>query len=147
MGITRLIDISNPPIGFASFILILLFLDLKGVTVEDRMLPIRVKLRRLDLVGAAILISCLCCLLLALQWGGTSLPWRSSRIIGLLTGSGLILVCFFLLQWKLGNDSTMPLHVLFQRSVAFGSGFELFINMSNYTVQSLRSRLAASSCC
>ena len=132
-----------------SFFLILLFLDLNGVTMEDRKLPIRVKLRRLDLVGAAILICGLCCLLLALQWGGTSLPWRSSRVIGLLTGSGLILVCFFLLQWKLGDDSTMPLHVLFQRSVAFGSGFELFLNMSNYAVQStsLCARLAISTCC
>ena len=135
---TRLIATSNLPIGFASFFLILLFLDLNGVTMEDRNLPIRVKLRRLDLVGAAILICALCCLLLALQWGGTSVPWRSSRIIGLLIGSGLILICFFLLQWRLSDDGTMPLPVLFQRSVAFGSGFELFLNISNYTVQSLR---------
>lgn len=144
---TRLITASNLPIGFASFFLILLFLDLNGVSMKDRKLPIRVKLRRLDLVGAAILICGLCCLLLALQWGGTSVPWRSSRIIGLLIGSGLILICFFLLQWRLGDDSTMPLPVLFQRSVAFGSGFELFLNMSNYTVQSIRNGLGRSTNC
>ena len=131
----RLTDASNLPIGFASFILVLLSLNLKNVITEDRKLPVGVKMRRLDLLGAAILISGLCCLLLALQWGGTSLPWRSSRIIGLLTGSGLIIVCFFLLQWKIGDNATMPLHVLFQRSVAFGSGFELSINMSNYAVK------------
>ena len=104
--------------------------------MPEQKLPIRIKLRRLDLVGAVILISALCCLLLALQWGGISLPWRSPRVIGLLTGSGLILICFFLLQWKLGDDGTMPLHVLYQRSIAFGSAFELFVNMSNYTVNS-----------
>ena len=121
-----------------SLVLIMLSLDLKGVTTDDRKLPLRVKTRRLDLLGAAILVSGLCCLLLALQWGGTSLPWRSSRIIGLLTGTGLILICFFLLQWKIGDNATMPLHVLFQRSVAFGSGFELFVNMSNYAVKCFR---------
>ena len=134
----RLIDASNLPIGFVSLVLIMLSLDLKGVTTDDRKLSLRVKTRRLDLLGAAILVSGLCCLLLALQWGGTSLPWRSSRIIGLLTGTGLILICFFLLQWKIGDNATMPLHVLSQRSIAFGSGFELFVNMSNYAVKSLR---------
>lgn len=116
----------------------MLSLDFKGVTTDDRKLSLKIKMRRLDLLGAAILVSGLCCLLLALQWGGTSLPWRSSRIIGLLTGTGLILICFALLQWKIGDNATMPLHVLFQRSVVFGSAFELFVNMSNYAVRCLR---------
>ncbi len=141
MGRTRLTHTSNLPIGFVSFILILIFLNLEGAIMPEQKLPMKTKLRRLDLIGAAFLISALCCLLLALQWGGISLPWRSSRVIGLLTGSGLILVCFFLLQWKLGDDGTMPLHVLYQRSIAFGSAFELFVNMSNYTVNSFRGHL------
>ena len=97
-------------------------------------MPFSTKIRRLDLLGATILIAGLCCLLLALQWGGTQFSWRSARIIGLLVGSGLILILFFVIQWWLGEDSTMPLHVLCQRSVAFGSGFELLVNMSNYAI-------------
>lgn len=141
---TGLTVIRNLPIGFVSFILILVFLSRKDMTANEQKIPIKAKLRRLDLGGAAILISGLCCLLLALQWGGTTLPWRSARIVGLCTASGIIIILFFLLQWRLGDDSTMPLHVLFQRSIAVGSCFELLINMCNYAVSPLHSPLPLS---
>lgn len=118
--------------------MIIIFLKLKDVDTPDRKLPIRVKLQRLDLVGATILISGVCCLLLALQWGGNTLPWKSSRVIGLIVGSGLLIILFFLYQWRLGENSTMPLRILCQRSVACGSGFEFLVNMSNYAVEILR---------
>ncbi len=127
-----------------SFILILLFLDRSSVTLESQKLHIIEKWRRLDIVGAAILSGGLCCLLLALQWAGDRYPWRSPQVIGLFTGSGLILVLFFVIQWRLGRDSTIPLHVLSQRSVLSGSAFELFINMSNYTVPFRLSRFCSS---
>lgn len=125
---------SNLPIGFVSLLLILVCFNRQNTVTEDRNLPTKVKVQRLDLLGATLLISGLCCLLLALQWAGTSQPWRSSKIIGLFIGFGLILGCFFFLQWRLGSNSTMPLQVLFQRSIAFGSAFELLVNMSNYAV-------------
>ena len=41
-------------------------------------------LQTLDLIGLAVLIPCVVCLLLALQWGGINYPWSDGRIITLL---------------------------------------------------------------
>jgi fatty acid desaturase len=85
--------------------------------------------------GAALLIAAVCCLLLALQWGGTVSPWKSSRIIGLFVGFGLLFSVFGILQWKLEDDATTPLRILRQRSIYMGSSFVTFTNMAIFTVR------------
>lgn len=91
----------------------------------------------MDFAGAATLIASVACLLLALQWGGTSYPWRSSRIVGLLIGFTFLMVAFWFLQWKLGDRATIPIKVLLQRSILMSSVFSFFIHMSNYLVSFL----------
>ena len=80
------------------------------------------------------MIASVCCLLLALQWGGISYPWKSARIIGLLIGFGLLAVVFGVLQWKLEEKATIPLRILRQRSVLMGGFYVALLNMSIYTV-------------
>ena len=123
---------------------ILLFLRLNGVDNVDRRLPLREKLEHMDIIGAATLIASVCCLLLALQWGGTSQPWNSPRIIGLFVGFGLLVVVFGILQWRLGEKATIPLRVLRQRTVLAGGLFSFLVNMSNYVV---RNSHFATVCC
>ena len=89
---------------------------------------------RLDVAGAATIIAAVCCLLLTLQWGGTTLPWSSSIIIELFIGFGLLLIAFGALQWKLGDKATIPLRVVRQRSVFLGCCYSFFVSMSNYSV-------------
>jgi len=73
------------------------------------------------------------CLMLALQWGGTTYAWNSSRIVGLFVGFGLMILIFIFIQWKRGDKATLPLSVLKQRTVAsaglfmFFSGASIFI--------------------
>lgn len=62
----------NLPIGGAALAVIALFLK-----VPDRdtaKLPLAKKIVQLDLLGTAILVPGVVCLLLALQWGGTTYP-------------------------------------------------------------------------
>jgi hypothetical protein len=87
------------------------------------MLPLKTKLRRLDYVGATLIFGAICCLLLAIQWGGTTYAWSSSRIIGLFVGLGVLLTTFTVLQWRLGDGATIPFRILGQRSVLMGSLF------------------------
>lgn len=61
-------------------------------------MPLSEKFKFLDIPGAIFIISAVSCLLLALQWGGTVVPWRSARIIGLLVGFGLLIIAFGFLQ-------------------------------------------------
>ena len=111
------------------------FLDLQNANTPSRKLPLKTKLRRLDVGGAVLLIAAVCCLLLALQWGGTVSPWKSSRIIGLFVGFGLLSFVFGVLQWKLGDTATTPLRILRQRSIYMGSSFVAFTNMAIFTVR------------
>ena len=125
---------SNVPIGAVVFILITLFLKLKDGGTPERRLPIKDKLKRMDPLGAILVIASVCCLLLALQWGGTTISWRSKTVIGLLIGFGLLLVAFGLVQWWNGEKATIPLRIMWQRSVFMGAWYHFFLEMSIYIV-------------
>lgn len=61
------------------------------------------KLHHIDLGGAFLLICGVVCLLLALQWGGSTYPWHDSKVWGCILGFGLIIACFIGWQFKLGD--------------------------------------------
>lgn len=130
-------DSSNVPIGAVDFFLIILFLRLQGVDTEDRSLPWRKKMQHLDLGGAATLIAAVCCLLLALQWGGNIYPWSSSRIVGLFIGFGGLMIVFCILQWRLKEKATVPPRYLRQRSVLMGCCYTFLISVANYAVSDI----------
>ncbi|KAL9122049.1 MAG: hypothetical protein Q9187_001396 [Circinaria calcarea] len=123
----------NLPIGAIVFFLVLIFLKLHGVDTEDRSLAWRNKIRHMDLGGAITLIAAVSCLLLALQWGGNIYPWASSRIIGLFTGFGGLMIVFSILQWNLKEKAAVPPQFLRQRTVVMGCFYTFFISISNYT--------------
>lgn len=58
------------------------------------------------------------CVLLALQWGGTSYPWSNWRNILLLVLFGVLVLCWLLLQYIKGDSATVPPRIVAQRSVA-----------------------------
>ena len=88
----------------------------------------------LDVLGTVLFLGAICCLVLALQWGGETLPWSSPTVIGLFVGFGLLLPVFGLVQWKRGDDAIIPLNILKQRSILAGSAFLFFFGMLNYIV-------------
>lgn len=88
----------------------------------------------MDVTGATLFLAAICCLVLALQWGGLTLPWSSSTVIGLFVGAGLIILVFASVQWKRGDDALIPSRVLRQRSVLMGSLYLFFMGMVNYIV-------------
>ncbi|KAK0640981.1 major facilitator superfamily domain-containing protein [Cercophora newfieldiana] len=120
----------NLPIGGAAMVAIFMFLKVErednaaGATWYARVL-------RLDLLGTAMLIPAIICLLLALQWGGTEFAWGSSQVIGLFVGAGVMGAVFVGIQiWK-GDRGTLPPRLFKNRNVllammfafCFGSAF------------------------
>ncbi|KAJ5097478.1 hypothetical protein N7456_008199 [Penicillium angulare] len=88
----------NLPIGgFAAFII--LFFYRAPPPLPFLKSPLKEKLLQMDPCGTLILISSLICYVLALQWGGISLPWDDSKVIGTLVGFGILLVVYAVVQW------------------------------------------------
>lgn len=75
----------------------------------------------MDPVGTVLFLGLVCCLLLALTWGGQQYAWDSSQVIGLCVGFGVLLLCFCTWDWKQGDMALIPLRVLRKRSVGMGA--------------------------
>ncbi|KAK3945773.1 putative HC-toxin efflux carrier [Diplogelasinospora grovesii] len=108
----------NLPFGGIAMVFIALLLK-----VPDRdttKLPLMEKILQLDLLGTAALLPGTVCLLLALQWGGTTHPWNSWRIILLLVLAGVLLLIFVLVQVFKPDTATIPPRIFKQRSIIAG---------------------------
>ena len=75
---------------------------------DGRKISFKEKMINMGIAGALILVAAVCCLLLALPWGGTTFPWDSSTVVGLFVNFGSLLIIFMTLQWKLGNKASIP---------------------------------------
>ena len=122
------------PIGAIVLVLLYIFLKIDGTDNEKRRLAFKAKLSHMDPVGCTVFIAAVCCILLALQWGGQSRSWKSATIIGLFLGFGLLMFLFFAIQLKLGEKATIPLRVLRQRSILGSAGVLFFLGASTYVV-------------
>ncbi|KAL9117854.1 MAG: hypothetical protein Q9187_005603 [Circinaria calcarea] len=81
------------------------------------------RLKQFDPIGTVLFIPAIICLLLALQWGGTTYAWSNGRIIALFILAGLLLIGFLAVQvWK-GENATVPLRIMNQRTMIGGAWF------------------------
>jgi MFS family permease len=80
-------------------------------------------LRTLDIYGLVILTPCVACLLIALQWGGTTYAWSDGRIIALLVLVGVLGLAFIGIEWWEGGDAMVPKRVVSQRSLLAATWF------------------------
>jgi MFS family permease len=69
----------NLPIGAVAFLFVALWMKVPNKPTAK--LPLVEKIQRLDIFGTAVFVPCVVCLLLALQWGGTTYPVSKSYYI------------------------------------------------------------------
>ncbi|KAK9852144.1 MFS transporter [Penicillium brevicompactum] len=84
-------------------------------------------LSQFDPIGTILLV----CLLIALQWGGSQYPWSDARQIVLLTAFGVLIIAWVVVEWRLGDNATVPFRVLRQRTVAC-STFYIFFGSASF---------------
>lgn len=110
----------NLPIGAVTLLVIFFFFpDPKTAKPKDESFLERVK--HFDPAGTAVFMPAIICLLLALQWGGTTYAWNSARIIALFVVFAVLIIVFIYIQSRQGEDATVPWRVLKNRSVWAGS--------------------------
>ena len=94
-------------------------------------------LQHLDFPGIITLIPGIICLLLALQWGGSTYTWNNARIVVLFILAGLLAISFVIVQIYTPRTRTIPSSIFQSRSIAFstwyaGCTFSLFVVMVYY---------------
>ncbi|OAL24890.1 hypothetical protein AYO20_10594 [Fonsecaea nubica] len=122
----------NLPIGAIAITAVFFFF--KNPERKHSNLTMKEKIGQLDLLGAFFLICAIVCLLLALQWGGTTYAWSNSKVWGCILGFGLLIMVFTGIQlWK-GDLATLPPRIMLrQRTVFVCAFFSAFLAMGLYT--------------
>ncbi|KAH7342539.1 major facilitator superfamily domain-containing protein [Rhexocercosporidium sp. MPI-PUGE-AT-0058] len=112
----------NLPIGGLVAIIILFVLQAPPSKNTD---TIRQQIRKLDPLGTSVFLPGIVCLLLALQWGGAEYHWQNARIIALFILAGILLGLFIFVQFRSGDNATVPIRIVNQRSILSGMYFSL----------------------
>ncbi|KAI0883134.1 MFS gliotoxin efflux transporter glia [Annulohypoxylon maeteangense] len=91
----------NLPIGGFAAVIVLFFFHLPAAA-KPPPVTLKHKLLHLDPVGVCLTTAAIICFILGLQYAGTTYPWRSSQVIGLLVGFGLLVIA--LIAWSIYLD-------------------------------------------
>jgi MFS family permease len=120
----------NIPFGGLSMIVLVLFF--KATPPAKGGTTFKAQLAQLDPLGTICFLPSIICLLLALQWGGSTYPWSNPRIIILFIAFAILLTIFIIIQIlkKQPEHATVPTHVFKQRSIAAGFLFSLCVGGS-----------------
>ena len=112
----------NLPLGAVTVVVIGIWFHSPKRALEKHV-PWIQRAKQLDLIGTSIFIVTIVACLLALQWGGSKYPWSSWRIILCLTMFSVLTLVFIFIQWREGDNATIPFRIIKQRSVASGCWF------------------------
>ncbi|KAL3459735.1 MFS general substrate transporter [Aspergillus heterothallicus] len=122
----------NLPIGGVVIVILGVFLQVPPLTQsESDRKPL---IQHMDPLGAVTFLPAIVCLLLALQWGGTTYPWSDARIIVLFVLAGLLLVIFIGIQLKLQENAMVPPRVIRMPPIAYSSVFMIVFSGAYFTI-------------
>ncbi|TGJ86860.1 hypothetical protein E0Z10_g1867 [Xylaria hypoxylon] len=127
----------NLPIGAITLVIIALFLPdpvRKQANPEKQANETFMqRLNKFDPIGTVIFLPAIISLLLALQWGGTTYPWSNGRIIGLFVVFGVLIIAFLYVQYRQGENATVPPRIMATRAVYSSSLFIFALGASFFT--------------
>ncbi|PNS20386.1 hypothetical protein CAC42_5836 [Sphaceloma murrayae] len=116
----------NLPVGAVSIAIIILVFT-QDIPLAASGKSIKEKILQLDPLGTCLFLPSIICLLLALQWGGSTYTWSNGRIIALLVVFVLSQIAFWVLQFiRPENRVTVPMRIMGNRSIAGGMWYALY---------------------
>ena len=107
----------NVPIGVVAVAITAIWMKEAPHTGLDHDLPIRQKLQRLDPIGTLLILPCIVCLMMGLQWGGSRYGWGDWRIILLFVLFVALVVGFAYVQHRQQDKAILPPRILKNRTV------------------------------
>lgn len=115
----------NLPIGGVSAIIIFFFFTAPA-TAQPVAAPLSEKLLQMDPLGTGLIMGGIIAYILALQYGGVTMAWSSATVIGLLVGTVLIFVAFFVWEYYNGERSMVVPRLFGNRNVWVSALFSFF---------------------
>lgn len=106
----------NLPIGGFAVVCLTFFLHLPKTRHESPP-TIWHHVTRLDPLGTFFFVPSIVCLVLGLEWGGSTYAWNNWRVILLMVLFGVLLLAFATVQVLMPNTATVPVRVIAQRSI------------------------------
>lgn len=95
----------------------IIFFFISPVTATAKKLSFKEQVASIDLLGTAVFLPGIVCVLLALQWGGSTYAWSNWRVILLFVLFAVLMVIFIGIQWWKQDSGTVPPRVLANRTV------------------------------
>lgn len=95
---------------------------------------LRDKVMQVDPVGIVLVMGGIVALIQALHFGGSSKPWSSATVIGLLAGSVAIGITFAIWEWHQGERAAIPPRLMADRNVLVSSLYTAFFAGSYFIV-------------
>lgn len=122
----------NLPCGAVAIAILVLVLQLPARKDEERLTLVQ-QFWKMDPMGTVVFLPAVVCLILALQWGGTTYEWSSWRIILLLVLFPILLLIFLVIQVRSPETATLPMRILLQRTI-FASFIYSFFSQGSMLV-------------
>jgi MFS family permease len=107
------------------FNILLGFTALAVTSVALRRLPRHERPHKLDVIGAALIVSASISFMLAINLGGVRLPWTSPQILSLLAAAAIIGL-LFVARLLTAPEPLIPVAILHNREVRFATGAHAF---------------------
>jgi len=112
----------NLPVGGLAAVIILVFFQ-----APEAARPVEAswkeKVLQMDPVGVVLVMGAIVAFMLALQYGGTTAPWGSGLVVGLLVGFVALVVVFVVWEWYQGERAIVVPRLFGKREVWVSCGF------------------------
>jgi hypothetical protein len=121
----------NLPLGGFTVATLIVFLHLEE---HKKKLTLKEQLSQLDPIGTSLFLPSIICMLLALEWGGSTYSWGSWRVVLCLVMFGVLLFAFIGSQFiNRHRNALVPARIFFQRSVLFGGLYQFMLGSTMLT--------------
>lgn len=123
----------NLPIGGVSALIILAFFRTPSAA-KPAPATLKEKLLQMDPLGTVLIMGAVIAYILALQYGGSSAAWNSSKVVGLLVGCVLIVLVFA--GWELynGERAMIAPRLMSDRTVWVNALYAFFLASSYFII-------------
>ncbi|KAF8861906.1 MFS general substrate transporter [Acephala macrosclerotiorum] len=109
----------NLPIG--AFTIPMIVFYLKTPNPDKSKHTLAEQLASLDPFGTICFVPSIICLVLALQWGGTTYAWSDGRVVACLVIFAVFMLAFIAVQIYSGDKATVLPRIIKQQSIASGA--------------------------